>query len=86
MDYVGSHDSADIAKVIKPQFKETDMDALISIVERYRSQNTWKEDTVFKQESFDLLQTILDKAGQLDKKADYNLLVNTEYSSKAVKK
>lgn len=86
LDYVGSHDSADIAKVIKPQFKETDMDALTSIVERYRSQNTWKEDTVFKQESFDLLQTILDKAGQLDKKADYNLLVNTDFSLKATKK
>ncbi len=85
LEYVGSHDSADIAKVIKPQFKETDMEALISIVERYRSQNTWKGDTVFKQESFDLLQTILDKAGQLDKKADYSLLVNTEYSTKAAK-
>ncbi len=85
LDYVGSHDSADIAKVIQPQFKETDMDALVSIVERYRSQNTWKGDTVFKQESFDLLQSILDKAGQLDKKADYNLLVTTEYSLKAAK-
>lgn len=86
LDYVATHNSEDIAKVIKPQFKETDMDALVSIVERYRSQDTWKGDTIFKQESFDLLQSILDKAGQLDKPADYNLLVTTEYSKKALEK
>ena len=59
LEYVNSHTSAEIAKTIKPQFKETDEAALTAIVERYKAQDTWKTDTVFEKESFDLLQNIL---------------------------
>ncbi len=84
LEYVNTHTSEAIAKVIKPQFKETDMEALIAIVERYRSQDTWKGDTIFKEESFNLLQDILEMAGELEKRVDYNLLVTTKYSEQAV--
>ena len=65
LEYVNSHTSAEIAKTIKPQFKETDEAALTAIVERYKAQDTWKTDTVFEKESFDLLQNILEEAGEL---------------------
>ena len=52
-------------------------------MERYKAQDTWKEDTVFEQESFDLLQNILEEAGELDERVPYADLVTTEFSEKA---
>ncbi|WP_310603903.1 ABC transporter substrate-binding protein [Anaerosporobacter sp.] len=83
LDYVNSHTPEEIAKVIKPQFKETDDTSLVTIVKRYYDQGTWKENTVFAEESFDLLQDILLEAGVVENKAPYTDLITTEYSNKA---
>ncbi len=83
LDYVNSHKPEEIAKVIAPQFKETDLDTVNTIVTRYYEQNTWKENTVFEEESFTLLQDILDDAGVLKARVPYGELVNTEYATKA---
>lgn len=85
LDYVNSHSAEEIAKVISPQFKETDLTALETIVSRYKEQDTWPENTVFKEESFTLLQDILTEAGELDKKVPYQDLVTTVFSEKAAK-
>ena len=42
--------------MISPQFPETDMDTLTTIVKRYYEQDTWKENLVFEKDSFELLQ------------------------------
>ena len=85
LEYVNSHSAKEIAKVIKPQFPETDEETIAAIVERYKSQDTWKNDTIFQEESFDLLQNILEEAGELNDRVPYNQLVTTEFSEKAVK-
>ena len=69
MDYVNAHTPEEIAEVIRPQFKETDLKTITAIVTRYYEQNTWKEDLVFEQESFELLQDILQEAGELEERA-----------------
>lgn len=86
MDYVNSHTPEEIAKVIAPQFKETDLDTVTTIVTRYYDQNTWKENTVFEEDSFTLLQDILEDAGVLEKRAPYEDLVNTDFANKAFEK
>lgn len=86
MDYVQTHSPEEIAKVIAPQFAETDIDTLTTIVKRYYDQDTWKSDLIFEEESFDLLQDILDTAGELSKRAPYEKLVNTEFAKKAAEK
>ena len=86
VDYVNSHTAEEIAKVIQPQFKENDLDTITRIVERYQSQDTWKENLVFEKESFELLQDILESAGELEKRADYEKLVTTIYAKEAMKK
>lgn len=86
IDYVNSHSSEEIASVIAPQFPESDIKDITKIVDRYKKQDTWKNDTVFTKESFELLQDILDSAGELSKRVPYNDLVNTEFSEKAKNK
>lgn len=85
MDYVQSHKPDEIASVIEPQFKETDLDTITTIVTRYYEQDTWKENLVFEKESFELLQDILEEAGELTKRAPYEDLVNVEFAQTASK-
>ena len=83
MDYVNSHTAEEIAKTIRPQFEETPLENITIIVGRYKEQDSWKEDTIFEKESFDLLQNILEEAGELPKRVPYEALVTTEYSEAA---
>lgn len=85
MDYVNTHTPEEIAKVIQPQFKETELDTIITIITRYYEQDTWKADLIFEEESFELLQNILDSAGELEKRAPYKDLVTTKYAENASK-
>lgn len=83
MDYVNSHTAEEIAEVIQPQFAETPMENIVKIVERYKAQDTWKQDLVFEEESFDLLQNILEEAGELPARVPYTDLVTTEFAVRA---
>ncbi len=86
MDYVNSHTPEEIAEVIAPQFAETDIDTVTTIVTRYYEQDTWKEDLIFEKESFELLQDILEEAGELEERVPYEALVTTEFAQKAIRK
>ena len=83
MDYVNEHTPEEIAKVIAPQFEETELDTITRIVERYHEQDTWKDNLIFEKESFDLLQNILIEFKVLGEKVPYEDLVNTEFAEKA---
>ncbi len=83
MDYVNTHTPEEIAEVIAPQFAETDSDTLTAIVTRYHEQDTWKEDLIFEKDSFELLQDILESAGELENRVPYEDLVNTEFAEAA---
>ena len=82
MDYVQTHTPEEIAKIIQPQFSETDLATITTIVTRYHEQDTWKKDLIFEKESFDLLQDILELSGELKKRAPYHKLVNTDFAKK----
>lgn len=81
--YVNSHSSEEIAAIIAPQFPEIDEKNIAMIVERYKSQDTWKTDTVFTEDSFNLLCDILQSAGQLEGNVPYGDIITTEFSEKA---
>ena len=85
MDYVNSHSPEEIAVAIAPQFPENNVDTLTVIVRRYSEQNTWKEDLVFEKDSFELLQDILESAGELEERTEYADLVTTKYAENATK-
>lgn len=85
VDYVNQHSSEDIADVISPQFKDTDKNTISTIVERYKSQDTWKNNLVFSEESYNLLLDILEEAGVITDRPAYKELVTTTYAEKAAK-
>lgn len=85
MDYVRDHTPEEIAAVIEPQFEESGLETITTIVTRYYEQDTWAENLVFSEESFNLLQDILEEAGELSNRAPYEKLVNTEFAEEAAK-
>ncbi len=86
MDFVATHSPQEIAEVIAPQFEETDVATIETIVTRYYEQDTWKDSLVFEESSFDLLQNILIGAGELDNRVPYDKLVNNQFATKASEK
>ncbi len=85
MDYVASHSPEEIAKVIQPQFEETDIETLTTIVTRYYEQDTWKTNLIFEEDAFTLLQNILEEGGELPARVPYEDLVNTQFAQNAAK-
>ena len=83
MDYVQSHTPEEIAKVIAPQFEGTELETLTTIVNRYYEQDTWKENLIFEEEAFTLLQNILEESKVLEERVPYEDLVTTEFAEKA---
>lgn len=83
MTYVNNHSAAEIAKVIAPQFKDTDEATIAMIVERYQKQDTWKDDLVFTKDSYKLLLDILEEAGVLTDRPPYQDLITTTYAKEA---
>lgn len=85
MVYVNSHTPEEIAKTIAPQFTDSSVETIATIVRRYQEQNTWKDSLIFEEESFSLLQDILESAGELKERIAYEDLVVTDYAQESLK-
>ncbi len=84
MVWVQEHSSEEIADAVMPQFPDTDKEVLIKLIERYRDQDSWKPDLIITEEGFNHLMDIMELAGELDKRADYDKIVTTEFAKKAM--
>lgn len=85
MDFVQEHTPEEIAAVIEPQFPETDFETITTIITRYYEQDTWKSNLIFEQSSFELLQDILESAGELEERVPYDDLVTTQFAAIAAR-
>lgn len=84
--WVAEHSSEEIAKTILPQFPDSDLETLTTIIERYKAQDTWKTDPIFSEEGFTLVQDIMEGAGQLSARVPFADLVQNEFAEKVVAK
>ncbi len=85
LEYTLSHTPEEIAEVISPQFKETDMDTLTTIISRYHEQETWKENLIFEESAYNLLLDILSESGELTDRPAYKDLIDSSFAEKAAK-
>lgn len=85
MVWVKEHSSAEIADAVLPQFPDTDKEVLITLIERYRDQDSWKPDLIITEDGLNHMMDIMELAGELDKRADYSKIVTTKFAEKAMK-
>lgn len=84
MVWVQEHSSEEIAEAVMPQFPDTDKEVLVKLIERYRDQDSWKPDLIITEEGLNHLMDIMELAGELDQRADYDKIVTTEFAKKAM--
>jgi NitT/TauT family transport system substrate-binding protein len=84
--WVKEHSAEEIAKEIMPFFPDSDEKLLVTVINRYKEIGAWNENPVMTEESLNLLQDVMKTAGELEKKADYDKLVNNSFAEEAIKK
>jgi NitT/TauT family transport system substrate-binding protein len=84
--WVASHSAAEIAKVIQPYFKDTDIQIIEKVVDRYKKQGTYATDPILDKEEWNNLQNIMDEAGELPKRIDHETLVDHSFAEKVMSK
>lgn len=84
MVWVQNHSSEEVAAAVKPQFPDTEDDILVTLVDRYRNQDSWKPDLIITEEGLSHMMDIMELAGELDKRADYDKIVTTDFAKKAM--
>lgn len=82
LDYVHNHTSKEIADVILNYFPDISKNDLETIIERYKSIDSWYKTTYINENDFNHVQNIAENANQLDKRAPFDKLVNNTYSKK----
>ena len=83
--WVKENSSEDIAKAVQSFFPDTDITLLSKVIQNYKDIDAWNDTPVLKEESFNLLQEVMTSAGELQKKAQYDKIVNNEYANEAIK-
>lgn len=83
--WVATHSSEEIAKELLTSFPDTNLEILTKVVERYKSIDAWNSTPIMTKESFDRLQEVMTNAGELEKVAPYEDIVNNSFAAKAIK-
>lgn len=83
--WVEEHSAKEIAEVIHPHFSENSIETLTKIVERYKSQDTWKTTPIFEKESLEHIEDIMELSGELDKRVDYDNFISNIFAEEAIK-
>ncbi|RHW39775.1 ABC transporter substrate-binding protein [Lysinibacillus yapensis] len=84
-DFVYESSAEEVAKAIQPFFEETEVELIATVVERYREQESYAKDPILDEEEWNNLQDIMEEAGELPKRMDYNELVDTTFAEKVLK-
>jgi NitT/TauT family transport system substrate-binding protein len=82
--WVESHSAREVAESIQPYFEDTDIEIIVTVVERYKNQGSFATDPILDQEEWSNLQNIMEEAGELPKRVEHNILVNTTVAEKVI--
>lgn len=83
--WVKEHTAQEISEKIKDFFPSTTVEALAESVQSYKDIDAWNETPYLKKEALDKLQEVMKEAGELEKEAPYEKIVNNSFSEKVTK-
>ena len=82
--WVAEHSAQEIAEAVADSFPDTEVDLLATVVQRYKDIGAWNDTPVMTQESLDLLQEVMEQAGQLDQRAPHDKIVDNSFAQEAM--
>ena len=83
--WVDTHSAEEIAKELLVSFPDTNLEVLTKVVERYKSIDAWNTTPIMTKESFERLQEVMTNAGELEKVAPYEEIVNNRFAVESIK-
>lgn len=83
--WVDTHSAEEIAKELLVSFPDTNLEVLTKVVERYKSIDAWNTTPIMTKESFERLQEVMTNAGELEKVAPYEEIVNNKFAEESIK-
>lgn len=80
LEFTKNNDSKTLAKIIKNQFPDTNIQDLTNIIERYKNIDAWYDNTTININDYDRLQEIMIHGKSIDSKIDSNILITNEFN------
>ena len=80
--YIMTHDNDEVAGVLAPSFAGTSESLLAAAVGNYKDNDTWMTTPSMTEDSFNRLQDVMQNAGELSQRADYDDIVCNEIADK----
>lgn len=80
-NFIMENEPAVVAKALEKSFAGTPLSAIESAIKNYRNIDAWCNSPVMKEESFSLLQDVMEGAGQLSSRADYSMAVDNSIAN-----
>ncbi len=79
LEFVKNNESSTIANVILPQFPDSSLNDIITIIDNYKKYDSWLETPFINENSFNNLQDMLIDNELLKEYVPYNKLINNLY-------
>lgn len=83
--WVKEHSPREVAEAIQSYFPSTSIESLEKSVQSYKDIDAWNENPILSESAFNKLQLIMTEAGELEKQAPYNKIVNNSFAEKVSK-
>ncbi len=82
INYVLNTDSTTIANSIIKQFPATSVESLATAIENYKKIDAWVTNASMTEDSYNRLLNVMERAGELQERADYNVVTYNDISDK----
>lgn len=83
--WVYEHTDREIAEAIVSFFPDTKVEVLEKVAARYKGIRAWKEDPVMKEEALLRLEEVMESAGELEARVDFENLVDNTFAENTLK-
>ena len=80
--WVENHTDLEVAQAIQNQFPDTDLAVLQQVSARYRAIGAWKAVPTMESEDFDRLMDVMEEAGELEARVEFDRFVTNEFAEK----
>ena len=86
LQWVQTHTAAETAEAIAPQFPDTSVATLTTVVQRYLDIDAWNETPVMQKSALERLETVMETAGELEHSdwVDFEKLVDNSFAENAM--
>lgn len=84
--YIKETDTQKVAKLLEKSFPSTSLQSIVDSLNSYKEIDAWQEDLLLKKEAFNRLQEVIENAGELTTRVNYEDLVYNEITEDVYKK